>query len=176
MAPTAQICAPRRGVGSVALTLGKSVFFSAWYTVVTAPDANAFLHRALNSHTGQPVVRFLDGTRSILQFATLPIAAIAALLGRTRITRISSFLVFANPPTLLLSALIAHDMANFIFKQVRKTANTILRYSPFPTGRRPQPATIEGAAPTTITPTTSPTSVGTSTTAAGAGASSTTKS
>ncbi len=126
-----QACAQRRpSIRAVAGTLGRGAFLSAWYTVVTAPDANAFLHRALTSHTGGAVWRALDGTRSVLQFATLPLAAVATALGRTRIARISAFAVFANPPTFLLTALIAHDAANFLFRQFQRAANTVMRRVP----------------------------------------------
>lgn len=132
----------RPTIRSVAGTLGRGAFLSAWYTIVTAPDANAMLHRALTSHTGGVAWRTLDGTRSVLQFVTLPLAAVATALGRTRIARISSFAVFANPPTLLLTALIAHDAANFLFRQFRRAANTVVRRVPL-LGAPPTETTVQ---------------------------------
>lgn len=108
MSQTPTSCPARSGRASFALGAGRAALATCWYAVVVAPDGQTALHRALRTPTG--AWRFGEAVRGALQLATLPVACLLAALGRAHLARPAVAAVLANPPTVLLASLLAHDV------------------------------------------------------------------
>lgn len=122
-----QCCSSGTRIRTASITAGRAALLGTWYGIVVAPDAQTFLHRAINSRKGSLPLRIWDGTRSLLQFASLPVAVASTAVGRTRLARVASLSVFVNPPTVLITALIVHDVAHTLFGVFRRALGGVSR-------------------------------------------------